>query len=127
MYPDPFSLILVYCQPNNRGTFHVDNTRHARDARSEHLPLGLQEFVDYTNWKGTKLNVVGSEDMEGFSGEVPAHFKSETVGLMPNGWLPPAFIPPSVDILADQALSATFRPSSRMASPIQVCPPTTWT
>ena len=42
--------------------------------------------------------------MEGFSGEVPAHFKSETVGLMPNGWLPPAFIPPSVDILANQAL-----------------------
>lgn len=70
----------------------------------EHLPLGLQEFVDYTNWKGTKLNVVGSQDMEGFSGEVPAHFKSETIGLMPNGWLPPAFIPPSVDILADQAL-----------------------
>ena len=24
--------------------------------RSEHLPLGLQEFVDYTNLKGTKLN-----------------------------------------------------------------------
>ena len=69
----------------------------------EHLPLGLQEFVGYTNWKGTKLHVVGSEDMEGFSGAVPAHFKSETVGLMPNGWLPPAFIPPSVDILVDQA------------------------
>jgi hypothetical protein len=70
----------------------------------EHLPLGLQEFIDYTNWKGTKLNVAGSDEMEGFSGAVPAHFKSSTVALMPNGWLPAGFIPPSVDILADQTL-----------------------
>ncbi|MBI6883283.1 hypothetical protein [Pseudomonas putida] len=67
----------------------------------EHLPLGLQEFIDYTRWSGKKLSVVGSDEIEGFSGEVPTHFKSETVGLMPNGWLPPAFIPTSVDILAD--------------------------
>lgn len=82
-----------------------ETTASKSDLKSrEHLPLGLQEFVNYTNWKGTKLHVVGSEEMEGFSGEVPAHFKSETVGLMPNGWLPPAFLPPSVDILVDQAL-----------------------
>lgn len=72
----------------------------------EHLALGLQEFINYTNWKGTKLNVVQSEEMDGFSGVVPAHFKSETVGLMPNGWLPAGFMPPSVEILADQGLLA---------------------
>lgn len=72
----------------------------------EHIAMGLQEFINYTHWKGTKLNVVGSEEMEGFSGEVPAHFKSETIGLMPNGWIPAGFIPPSVEILVDRALLA---------------------
>lgn len=72
--------------------------------KREHLPLGLQEFVDYTNWKGTKLSIVGSPEVEGFSGEAPAHFKSETIGLMPNGWLPPGFLPASVNILVDQSL-----------------------
>lgn len=85
-------------------TTHETPVKPADLKSREHLPLGLQEFVDYTNWKGTKINVVGSEELDGFSGEVPAHFKSETVGLLANGWLPPAFIPPSVDILADREL-----------------------
>jgi hypothetical protein len=68
----------------------------------EHIPLDLQGFIDYTNWKGTKLNVVGSPDIPGFTGEVPANFKSDTVALLPNGWLPVGFMPASIQILADQ-------------------------
>jgi hypothetical protein len=68
----------------------------------EHIPLDLQGYVDYTNWKGTKLNVVGSPDIPGFTGDVPANFKCDTVALLPNGWLPVGFMPASVQILADQ-------------------------
>jgi hypothetical protein len=68
----------------------------------EHIPLGLQSYVDYTNWKGTNLKVDGSADFPGFTGDVPKNFKSDTVALLPNGWLPIGFMPASVQILPDQ-------------------------
>lgn len=69
----------------------------------EHIPLGLQGYVDYTNWKGTNLKVEGSADIPAFAGPVPKHFKNDMVALLPNGWLPIGFMPAGVQILADEA------------------------
>jgi hypothetical protein len=82
----------------------ADSTESIELKSLEHIPLDLQGYVDYCNWKGTNLKVEGSTEIAGFSGAVPKHFKSDTVALLPNGWLPIGFMPRSVQILIDQSL-----------------------
>lgn len=83
------------------------NTEPTKSANINHrarLTLGLQAYVNWTNWKGNKLELGESLLGPGFSGEVPDHFKSDTVAILPYGWLPVGLMDESVEILADKNL-----------------------
>lgn len=83
------------------------NTEPTKSANINHrarLSLGLQAYVNWTNWKGNKLELGESLFGPGFSGEMPDHFKSDTVAILPYGWVPVGLIDESVEILADKKL-----------------------
>lgn len=84
----------------------TEPTKSANTNHRARLTLGLEAYISWTNWKGNKLELGESILGPSFSGEVPEHFKSDTIAILPFGWLPVGLIDETVEILADNHLIA---------------------